>query len=72
MKVKIKKFNGELPSYLSYCKEYVVISGNYPYLDILGDNGEDIFIDINDCSHLNGGSWEFCCENNDRSTGARV
>ena len=59
MKVKIKSFNGELPSCFSEGAEYVV--DNTVDLDggwIHGGDGEDHYILINECSYLNGGSWE--------------
>lgn len=61
MKVKIKSFNGELPEYLTLGKVYDVVNdcGNFGiYVDIVGDDGFLVFLDIDDCSHLNGGSWE--------------
>lgn len=59
MKVRIKSFNGELPSYLTVGKEYQLDTvdsyfGGY----IICDEGEKIFIQIDDCEFLNGGSWE--------------
>lgn len=62
MKIRIKTYNGELPSYLTVGKEYDVIHGCGIYLDISGDDGCPVFVDINDCGHLNGGSWEVCDE----------
>ena len=59
MKVKIKSFNGELPSCFSEGVEYVV--DNTAGFDggwVFGDDGRYHFILINDCSYLNGGSWE--------------
>ena len=59
MKVKIKSFNGELPSCFSEGVEYVV--DNTADLDggwIVGDDDEYHYILINGCSYLNGGSWE--------------
>lgn len=58
MKVKIKSFNGVLPEYLTVGKEYEVVDGKYPYFDIIDDCNENVYIDVNDCDHLNGGSWE--------------
>ena len=63
MKVKIKSFNGELPSCFSEGVEYDL---NKPVVDALGgwvfgddgENGEYHYILINGCSYLNGGSWE--------------
>ena len=59
MKIKIKSFNGELPSCFSEGTEYVVdntedIYGGWVY----GDDGEEHYILINECSYLNGGSWD--------------
>ena len=59
MKVKIKSFNGELPSCFSEGVEYVVddtddLDAGWAY----GDDGEEHYILINGCSYLNGGSWE--------------
>ena len=60
MKVKIKSFNGELPSCFSEGVEYAVdntvidLDGGW----VFGDDGEDHYILINGCSYLNGGSWE--------------
>lgn len=58
MKVKIKSFNGELPYYLTLHKEYeldVNIIGNGWIID---DSGIECYIRMDDCSHLNDGSWE--------------
>lgn len=60
MKVKIKSFNGELPSCFSEGVEYDL---NKPVDDldggwVFGDDGVDHYILINGCSYLNGGSWE--------------
>lgn len=63
MKVRIKTFNGGLPEYLTEGKEYEVVCGNGRYLDIVGDNEMPVLLDINDCDHLNGGSWEVINEN---------
>lgn len=58
MKVKIKSFNGELPSYLTVGKEYH-ISGCSDKSKIIYDNdNQRTFICIECCRHLNGGSWE--------------
>ena len=62
MKVKIKSFNGELPSYLTEGKEYDVdcfYEDNRRYPCIYADNNHHIVLQLgNKCSHLNGGSWE--------------
>ncbi len=60
MKVKIKNFNGELPSYLTQDKEYMVdsISGTGRMFWAFSDDKQlDCFL-FNECEHLNGGSWE--------------
>ena len=60
MKVKIKSFNGDLPSYLTLGKEYKIEElgddgfGCY----IVDDDGEVIFTTIHSTNHLNGGSWD--------------
>lgn len=59
MKIRIKTHNGELPSYLTVGKEYdfyglyCMTSG-----DITSDDGDNDFIILKNCIHLNGGSWE--------------
>ena len=59
MKVKIKTYNGELPSYLTSEKEYEVIwQYGHGVVDVIADNKITTTIDINDCYHLDGGSWE--------------
>lgn len=58
MKVRIKSFNGELPSYLTVGKVYEVVDGCLPYVDIIDDEGDCININIERSWHLNGGSWE--------------
>ena len=60
MKIKIKSFNGELPSYLTLGKEYKIEElgddgfGCY----IVDDDGVEIFTTIHNTNHLNRGSWE--------------
>ena len=61
MKVKIKSFNSELPSYLTVGKEYEVIAGmdSYGVAQIKTDDGCICDIQmIAHSRHLNGGSWE--------------
>ena len=59
MKIKIKNFNGELPSYLTVGKVYRVGGrrGNNELL-LRDDNNQKIYVRITDNIHLNGGSWE--------------
>lgn len=57
MKVKIKSFNGDLPSYLTVGREYVCFV-NFGDISFLDDIGVQTYIDIDNCRHLNGGSWE--------------
>lgn len=59
MKVKIKSFNGELPSYLELGKEYEIehISQDGSYF-ICTDEIDYVCIRLDGCNHLNGGSWE--------------
>ena len=61
MKIKIKSFNGDLPSYLTVEEVYEVdcfYENNQNYPCILADNNHHIVLEINKCGHLNGGSWE--------------
>ena len=59
MKVQIKSFNGELPDYLTVGKVYPLDAIDDFYGgDIIDDDCEKLFIQINECHHLNGGSWE--------------
>jgi len=62
MKVKIKSFNGELPSYLTVGKVYELHQTikNRVISRIIDDRGHRISIHLgeNACVYLNGGSWE--------------
>lgn len=58
MKIKIKSFNGELPSYLTVGKEYFATVSMGVFIEMVDDEGEEIACLINHCLHLNGGSWE--------------
>ena len=62
MKVKIKSFNGSLPEYLTEGKEYDVIKCGTYWCDIVDDDGDDVFILLDGCEFLNGGSWEVVSE----------
>jgi hypothetical protein len=65
MKIRIKTFNGELPSYLTVGKVYEVdcfYENNQKYPCIYADNKHHIVLEINKCWHLNGGSWEIVNE----------
>lgn len=57
MKVKIKTYNGKLPSYLTVGKVYEVIT-NEGVGTIISDDGYEITLIMEGTSHLNGGSWE--------------
>lgn len=59
MKVKIKSFNGELPSYLTADKVYEIegIDHEGIYFICTGQL-EYTWVTLNNCPHLNGGSWE--------------
>lgn len=61
MKVKIKTYNGELP-YLTPEKEYEVIESKSDYFVIEADRHGNAFCRMNNCPHLNGGSWEIVTE----------
>lgn len=59
MKVKIKSFNGKLPSYLTEGKVYEVIDCFDDRVPMIQDDVNSIiFIGLEYCQHLNGGSWE--------------
>lgn len=61
VKIKIKSFNGELPSYLTENGVYRVLqecelSPQYIYDDT--GLGTRVYFSMDNCAHLNGGSWE--------------
>ena len=59
MKIRIKTYNGELPSYLTVGKEYEAIDCfDDRMCTIQSDINSIIWANINCCAHLNGGSWE--------------
>ena len=58
MKVKIKSFNGELPSYLTAGKEYDACGHPDITMQIQTDYGDTITINMRESAFLNGGSWE--------------
>ena len=60
MKIRIKTYNGELPSYLTLGKVYEGEDYNLKddYLFICDDIDYTRAITLIDCWHLNGGSWE--------------
>ena len=58
MKIRIKAYNGELPSYLTMGKVYEVKSRGVLGFWISVDSLEDIYVLLNDCYFLNGGAWE--------------
>ena len=59
MKIKIKSFNGDLPDYLTLGKvyEFVRLSDDDDGL-IHDDLGMGLYIFLDCCDFLNGGSWE--------------
>ena len=65
MKIRIKTYNGELPSYLSVDKSYEVVTPmNYLGLaQIYTDDGFlcDVQL-LSESRRLNGGSWEVVSE----------
>ena len=61
MKIRIKTYNGELPSYLTLDKLYDVVEIlDEHLLSVYDDNGENMIIFTEDCGFLNGGTWEVC------------
>ena len=61
MKIRIKTYNGELPSYLTVGKVYQVFF-NHEITMIETDDKYVAYIDIGKCRYLNGGSWEVVSE----------
>lgn len=64
MKIRIKIYNGELPSYLTVGKVYEVETWEDDFDGgwIVDDSGQKVFVDINFSQHLNCGSWEVVSE----------
>lgn len=60
MKVKIKECFGELREYLTLNKVYEISlqRGFEDLYNLEDDHGDTLNIVIEDCAHLNGGSWE--------------
>lgn len=61
MKICIKTYNGELPSYLTVGKVYDCFHEKIHginFYEIISDNGRLKSIIFDKCEHLNGGSWE--------------
>lgn len=58
MKVKIKSFNGELPSYLTEGKEYPAMKRSDYSFFVFDNDGDSTLCAFINCPHLNGGSWE--------------
>ena len=60
MKIKIKSFNGELPSYLSVNNEYEIehIDKDGSYHIYIRSIDDYACIKMENCKHLSGGSWE--------------
>lgn len=59
MKIRIKTYNGELPSYLTVGKAYDVLWLNYFGVPVIDrDSGGYLAISLSACGYLNGGSWE--------------
>lgn len=56
MKVRIK--NGNCPDHLSHNHEYEVIHALKDIFAIKDNSGDFIDINLCNCPHLNGGSWE--------------
>lgn len=62
MKIKIKTYNGELPSYLTVGRVYEV-NQRSDYTFILEDDEGCLWMCLfNNCPNLNGGSWEIINE----------
>ena len=59
MKIRIKTYNGELPSYLTVGKVYEVerLDSSKTRAVITHDDGEMIMTNLHKSGYLNGGSW---------------
>ena len=62
MKIRIKTYNGELPSYLTAGKVYEVKSRGILGFWIVTDDLMENYVLLDDCCFLNGGSWEIINE----------
>ena len=62
MKIRIKTYNGELPSYLTVGKVYEVITPLLNGVRIISNDGMYLSTTINNSPTLSGGSWEVCDE----------
>ena len=62
MKIRIKTYNGELPSYLTVGQVYDVKSRGVLGFWISVDHHGDIYVLLDDCGFLNGGDWELVSE----------
>lgn len=63
MKIRIKTYNGELPSYLTVGKVYETHRIQDGRCDINLGGGHIIRVSyLTSCVHLNGGSWEVVSE----------
>ena len=65
MKIRIKTYNGELPSYLTVGRVYEVIhnyDGDKKFPCIICDHEFELVLLMNKCGHLGGGSWEMVGE----------
>jgi hypothetical protein len=58
MKIKIKSFNGELPSYLTMGKVYKASRLSNDLFGFMSDDGRSMIATFKQSTHLNGGWWE--------------
>lgn len=66
MKIRIKTYNDELPSYLTVGNVYEVVEADYlGFTDLFSIyDDEDVIRIVNkdNCDYLNGGEWEVVSE----------
>ena len=63
MKIRIKTYNGELPSYLTVGKPYeATLSQSGLCATFFNDDGDESYAALHNSAHLNGGSWEVVSE----------
>lgn len=65
MKIRIKTYNGEMPSYLTTNGVYRVqqkceLSPQFIYDDT--GSGTRVYFSMDNCPHLNGGAWDVVSE----------
>ena len=59
MKIRIKTYNGELPSYFTVGKVYEATPSQSGLgATFFNDDGDESYATLHNSAHLDGGSWE--------------